>query len=578
MDIQTPASSSMSLSEAVTSIRDNLGFGFLEHYGVLEITGPDTLSFLQNRTTNDIHALDVGQGHASSLIDRQGKIQAVFTLHRTSHGVRILIEAAQIPRFIEQMEKYHILEQFTMTDISDNYSVLAIQGPRSSEFLTNILPSAPQLAPFSFAEASLEGDSFWYTPVSITGEEGYLLVIPKASSNAILGKLQQHADEYAVLTPEVLDVLRIEAGIPRYGQEYNEETLLPETGLESQTVSYTKGCYLGQEVIARIKTYGAIPRLLSGLVFEDYPQDSLDKALPGVPAPILLEGQPIGTLTSVTHSPSLQRVIGLVFLGKQWRVPGDTFTVEIENKTFVVKITRLPFMGMLNGKENAKRLLETGLRAFSEGHDEAAIASLREAIQLDAENIEAYEALGVILGRHDQVDEAIVMMEKILALEPEHVLAHTNLSVFWLKKGNKDKAEEEKAKATVAAMRKKAKEAGLELPDPEEERRKKQEQLEERVRLFYDALQYNPDDPLGNFGLGSALLELGRHKEAIEPLQRTISAQPKHSVAYLSLGKAYEGAKQLELARSWYQKGIEVAAARGDMMPLQEMQGRLANI
>jgi tetratricopeptide (TPR) repeat protein len=191
--------------------------------------------------------------------------------------------------------------------------------------------------------------------------------------------------------------------------------------------------------------------------------------------------------------------------------------------------------------------------------------------------VEAYEALGVILSRHERYLEAIARMEQVLGLQPDHVLAHTNLSVFYMKLGDKEKAEDEKAKATMAAFSQKAKASGL-VFDIEAERRKKELATLAKIDMFQEALKFNGEDPLGNFGLGSAYLELKRFEEAIEPLQRVIKAQPKHSVAYLSLGKAYEGTQQALQAEQIYQKGIEVAAAKGDLMPLKEMQTRLAGL
>jgi tetratricopeptide (TPR) repeat protein len=143
-----------------------------------------------------------------------------------------------------------------------------------------------------------------------------------------------------------------------------------------------------------------------------------------------------------------------------------------------------------------------------------------------------------------------------------------------MKIGDKEKAEEEKAKATMAAFSKKAKESGLVI-DLEAEKRKKEQAILAKITMFQEALAFSPDDAMGNFGLGTAFLELHRYSEAIEPFEKTLKTQPKYSVAYLSLGKALEGTKQFQKAKEIYQKGIEIAAAKGDLMPLKEMQSKL---
>jgi folate-binding protein YgfZ len=352
--------------------------------------------------------------------------------------------------------------------------------------------------------------------------------------------------------------------------DYDFDTLLPETGLERDTVSYTKGCYLGQETIARVKTYGTVQKALVGLRFEP------GVPLPKAPGDCLIAGKKVGELTRSIESPTLQQPIGMAYLGKAERVPGKTLTLQIGETQYTAQVTLLPFYSAI-GQQDGATLLQEGLRLFSEGYEEAAIVQLRQALSVQPDSLEAAEALGVILSRQEQYPEAIALMEKILEQDPHHVLAHTNLSVFYMKLGDKEKAEEEKAKATMAAFSQRAKAAGLTF-DPEAERRKKEAAALDKIAMFEEALKFSPADPLGNFGLGSSLLELKRYDEAIEPFRKTIQAQPKQSVAYLSLAKCLEGAGQPDEARTVLETGIAVAAAKGDLMPLKEMQARLESL
>jgi tetratricopeptide (TPR) repeat protein len=204
---------------------------------------------------------------------------------------------------------------------------------------------------------------------------------------------------------------------------------------------------------------------------------------------------------------------------------------------------------------------------------------LQRCLVYDPTMADAYEALGVILSRQQRYPEAIALMEQLLTLEPERHMAHTNLSIYYMHLGDKDRAEEEKAKATMvamqAAMRKKMQET-VSQQQVEQARQAREQAILDRIGLFHDALKFNAEDALTNFGLGSAYLELQRYPEAIPPLERAIAGQPNHSVAYLSLGKALEATQQMERAQEVYQQGIAVAARKGDRMPLQEMEQRLA--
>lgn len=568
-----PCQAAPELLAAVQRTREHFGFAKIEK-ALIRFTGPDALSFLQNRLSNDVSALKPGQGQLNAALDRQGKIQGVFDLYRAEDHLTMLIAPEEKENTISQIEKFHILEQYKVEDKSTDVAVWSLQGPRSTAYLTGLLKAgALPLNEFDWISTTLFEVEVQIAKRSLTGEDGFLLVVPQAQALPFESALRQAMDSEAAveLPPQALEVLRIEAGLPRFGKDYNFETLLPETGLEREAVSYTKGCYLGQETIARVKTYGTVQRALVGLLLDT------KSPLPAEGEDCLINGKVVGQITSACYSPTLNRPIAMAYLGKTERVPGKRLTLEIAGQTYETEVTLLPFYTSQSTHQDGQALLKEGLKLFSDGYDEEAIRLIRKAVEAQPDLVEAYEALGVILSRHDRYDEAIQLMEKVLNLNPEHVLAHTNLSVYYMKLGDKEKAEEEKAKATMAAFSQKAKEAGL-VFDIEAERKKKEQATLEKIAMFKEALKFNPDDPLGNFGLGSAYLELKRYAEAIEPFQKMLKTQPRHSVAYLSLAKCLEGNGQKSEAEQILKKGIEVAAAKGDLMPLKEMQARLDNL
>ena len=574
------------LQTAVSQVRAHVGVAMLADLSVLQVSGPDAPQFLQNRLTNDVLALQPGQGQLNAVLDRQAKIQGVFGLYRCASGFWLLIDKAEQVHAVAQILKFRIVEQVQIADLYPAVSVFSVQGPESAAFMTSFLNGATLASEIPVQEhgwiavnlpEAFGAGHAWVIRRSLSGEAGFLLIAETDSPLVIWAALQEAAQAVGgvMMTTEVQECLRIEAGLPRFEADYDFETLLPETGLERLAVSYTKGCYLGQETVARVKTYGMVQQALVGLLFE---ADAFPFGITGVamPTPCLLDGKPVGKLTSIVLSPTLARPIALAYLGKTERIPGKRLTLEIAGQLYPVEVSLLPFYDA-QIQHTGQSLLDAGLKHFAEGYDEEAIRVLKQAIACQPELVPAYEALGVILSRHDRYPEAISMMEQVLSLQPDHVLAHTNLSVFYMKLGDKEKAEEEKAKATMAAFSQKAKAAGL-VFDIEAQRQKKEAATLAKIDMFMEALKFNPADPLGNFGLGSAYLELKRFAEALEPLQKVLQAQPKHSVAYLSLGKALEGLHDTEGATQTYQTGIEVAAAKGDLMPLKEMQTRLANL
>ncbi|MGE0201270.1 MAG: tetratricopeptide repeat protein [Candidatus Melainabacteria bacterium] len=498
--------------------------------GVLRLSGVDVWRFLQNQTTQDVLSLKPSQWVWNAAVDRHGKVQAIFSLHRMPDDSALLVTHREAVRpLIEHFSKFRILEDVQFTDCTD------------------ITDSG--------------------TP------------IPPADS----GDLRAFGNP---------TVSALEAGAPGW-HELSMGLLLPETGWAERCVSYTKGCYLGQEVIAKMKTYGGTPRLLMGLILDDPPDGATgntlrQNALNDLSLPLSLDasGKPAGTLTRLAYSPERQQWIAMALLNREARQQNKPLILGLPDgaqthwRIHPFPLTDAQGEPAKANPELARQKLTDGLAAFARGNDETAVRLLEEATTLDDSLVDAWEALGAILSRHERVDEAMAAMERIVALDADHVMAHTNLSVLWLKKGDKDKAEEEKAKALVARMRQGAKASGVDMAKLEAERQAaeaaKKTQLQERITLFQEALKHSPEDPLGNFGLASALLEMGRFAEAIEPFRKTIAGQPKHSVAYLSLGKAFEGSNQPAEAAAIYRQGIGVAAGRGDLMPQQEMERRLA--
>ncbi len=549
---------------------------------VLEVAGTDAASFLHNQTTQDITSLSVEQGCWASAVDRQGKIKGLFSCWKRSDDCFwLLLEQEQCEALISHFEMFRIMAQvtFTVLELPVNY-IYSNNLTFLSESSVTALMSSVTLSDTSTVLFQESGTC------SGLGLAGFII--------GDTSDIERFKDAQ-MLDATSFNRMHLEAGLLRFGVDYDHDTMLPETGYETRAVSYDKGCYLGQEVIARIKTYGSPQKHTSGVVFAE----PLTEAF-SVPAALMLDGKTIGSLRSHCYSEPLDAWIGVAYLNKAHRTAGQTLSVLIEDKPVSLRVKTLPFIenastGSVLGLDSklGEAKLQAGLTAFSKGDDTSAIASLREAVALlpadHDEALNAKEALGAILGRQPDafedtptLNEAIALMESIIEAEPNHIMAHTNLSIYWLRKGDKDKAEELKAQATIAKMRNAAKASGFDLGKLDAERKAqeeaKQKQMEERVTMFQDALKFNPEDALGNFGLASALLELNRYEEAIPAFEKTIAAQPKHSVAYLSLGKSLEATKELEKAKETYKKGIQVASERGDLMPLKEMEQRLDRI
>ncbi|MGH9929665.1 MAG: glycine cleavage T C-terminal barrel domain-containing protein, partial [Pyrinomonadaceae bacterium] len=168
-----------------------------------------------------------------------------------------------------------------------------------------------------------------------TGEDGFDLVL-----NADHAGTMWDALHYAGARPggyDALETLRIEAGLPRYGVDMDETNVVTEAALDD-AVSYTKGCYVGQEIIARIKYRGHVAKKLSGLVFEQAVKVAAGAAIKSA------DGKEIGRLTSVTYSPHLGRTVALVYLKYDYLAPGTGVKIIAADQDLPAQVTELPFV------------------------------------------------------------------------------------------------------------------------------------------------------------------------------------------------------------------------------------------
>jgi len=189
---------------------------------------------------------------------------------------------------------------------------------------------------------------------------------------------------------------------------------------------------------------------------------------------------------------------------------------------------------------------------------------------------DAYESLGVIHGRRGDLERAIELMHGLLEVDPESVMAHTNLSQYHGRLGHIEQAEEEKRLAAVAGMRQKRRDR-----EPDDETRARGEAVEtgdrRREEMLRRVLEVDPGDAFANLGLGELLLGRDRPEEAVAHLERALDSDPRSSAAYLALGRALAALGQRGQAAAVWAQGVGVAASRGDVAVANTLQSLLAH-
>jgi folate-binding protein YgfZ len=563
------------LTEEHQQAREGCVYFVLDDWCLVEAKGKDTFSFLQSQTTNDVLNLAVGAGLSNALVDRKARLLANFSLHKTSDTTAlILVETHQRDTLINQLKEYHFREDLVWnTETSFNFLV-ALQGPKSPVVLENLSGSVAGLhTTHDIFTTRIGGIETWVICKNLTGEEGYILACSADRREDLLQALHQ-AGESVGLVPidtEARETLRIEAGLPVYGRDMDKNHILPETGLEHTSVSYHKGCYIGQEVIARIKTYGSPAFALMGIILEgDEP--------PAMNATIKMKTKKMGVVKSSAYSPSLGKVVALAYLQKDFRSPDHTYEVTLNGEPAKITTCLLPFYQTAGKTERAKQLHQQALTLFkAEENLDRPIALLRESIALDPKYAPGYEALGVMLSKQNKLDEAIALMKRLVEIDPQEIMAHSNLSIYYMQQGRIEDAELEKGEATAIQFEKLVEENQAKKARAKQASQNKEEQ-ERQVEMFYKVLEIDAVDQVANFGLGSIYLDTGKYEEALVPLKTVVEHYRDHSAAYLALGKTLEKLSRKEEAAEVYKNGIEAASKKGDLMPLRDMQTRLNQI
>jgi tetratricopeptide (TPR) repeat protein len=264
--------------------------------------------------------------------------------------------------------------------------------------------------------------------------------------------------------------------------------------------------------------------------------------------------------------------------------------------------------------DDPDQLYRDGLRLHRAKDYEGAARLLERAVAADPAHADAWEALGILRDKLGRLDEAIAAMEKLAALRPGGIMAHPNLTRLYMKKGLKERAEEEQGKARLLGWKQElaqggAKESELAQAAPAGEASAPaivsmlgsarplppataaqavrdagdapplaadSAALTRKIAQFENLVAHNSKDALSRFTLGRAYLEAGRADEALRVLEELLALEPEHTAAHVQLGRACEAAGKLARAIKTYTRGIELAQRKGDLHPRNQMQERLA--
>jgi folate-binding protein YgfZ len=325
------------------ALRESAGVLDLSFRSRLVLTGADRVRLLNGQVTNNIKDLPEGSGCYAALVTNKGKMQADANIYLLPNEILLDLEPGFGASVAQRLEGYIIADDVQMIDAAPHYGLLSVQGPRAWDLVSalglSFIRPEKSFAWSSINDATL-GEIYCMNQPRL-GTTGFDLFVPLNSLGAIADKLIAAAKQFGgrACGWTALETARIEAGIPRFGVEMDESNLPPEAGIDSRAISYTKGCYIGQEVIARIRTYGQVAKALRGLRFAD----DLD-ALPVKGDKLFFNGKEVGYVCSAIRSPALQANIGLGYVRRERNQPGTELTLSVNASEKSVRIMPLPFV------------------------------------------------------------------------------------------------------------------------------------------------------------------------------------------------------------------------------------------
>ncbi len=324
------------------ALRSTAGVLDLGSRGRFCLTGSDRVRLLHGQVTNDITALAPLRGCYAAFVTNKGRMQADAFVYALPNELLVDVEPGLTPMLLQRLDHYIVADDVQCVDVTPYYGLLSVQGPRAASVLLrlNLGITLPEqdLAVAHLTDPTL--GEIYVTRNARTGSAGFDLFIPLEVQAMVLDKLVAAArDESGGLAGwEALELARLEAGIPRFGLDIDETNLAPEAGIESRGISYSKGCYIGQETIARIRTYGQVAKALRGLRLPD------DLAvLPVRGDKLLRDGREIGYITSAARSEAVRGVIALGYVRRECNTPGTALLLRTTAGEFPATIVPLPF-------------------------------------------------------------------------------------------------------------------------------------------------------------------------------------------------------------------------------------------
>ena len=296
----------------------------------LDFTGPDRVRYLNAILTNNIKDLRENHGTISLFLNPQGRILAEIETQALAEKLFCVSYALIREPLIAALDKYIIMDDVTLTDRTDDFASVALEGPKAAllaEELTGVDPA--DLAELETRPISVQRIPCRLGKRSPGGATSAEFLVDRSHAEALWSILLEAARKHGggPAGYQALNATRLEQGIPWYSYDFGEKQIPHEAGLQDSHISYTKGCYTGQEIVERVRSRGQVNRVRVTLKYDLAGSGSTaipGCALPAPGTPLLSEGKEAGHTTRAAFSPALNAPIGMAYLRREKSTPGST--------------------------------------------------------------------------------------------------------------------------------------------------------------------------------------------------------------------------------------------------------------
>lgn len=334
-----------SIIEEHKKVRSSVGVFDVSHMGEFIVTGKNAQSFLQNLTVNDVAKLSPGRAQYSAMCYEDGGIVDDLLVYKIAENhFMVVVNASNIEKDFRWMNN-HLLPDVELKDESDATALLAIQGPnaeRTMQKLTSVKLS--EIEYYHFTNGTCADTTMLLSRTGYTGEPGFEIYFPAAFAERIWNAVFDAGNEFGIapIGLGARDTLRLEMGYCLYGNDIDQTTNTLEAGLGWIT-KFSKGDFIGKPVLEKIKAEG-VTRKLVGMVLPGKTVARHGYTIHACSAASGISGEKIGTVTSGTFSPSLEKGIAMGYVSAEQAVVGNSVCIDIRGTLTEAKIVAFPFL------------------------------------------------------------------------------------------------------------------------------------------------------------------------------------------------------------------------------------------